>query len=179
MIKTKKKHKNLEGDSYLQIQLVRYDKRNNKNNFYFMELSTLQALRHFPYELEIKEMKIASWNDNEKYVFAEDLEKLQIKNIGDFINFYLTNSDLYIQDFETILKNGISISSHDDGEVELSFPENFAYKEIVIQILKQQDFSDKVLELVEKNIDKYIEIEKPQIIKNIFNDFDEYLQKIA
>ncbi len=136
--------------------------------FYFLEISTLQVLEILPNE-EILTSKIFLENTTDN-----SIEKLT--TIKALTKYILAHSEIFIQDVKLELKNGIQITSHDDGEVCIYFPKEQDFRLIINSLLNSFLLpSSKVLSLLESNPNKYISINESGDLIRVYKDFDEFV----
>lgn len=165
-------------DEYLKLEIFYYNELDtNDKIFGFISLSTLQALRHFPYDLKFNKFTIFMEDDKNSYTEKDDIFQ-SIITINDFINLFL-HSNYHIIDFNGVVLNKIEMSSHDDGEVFITFSENVKCEEIINQIFFKNGFDYiKIIEVLKNNKDKYLKFMKPVKLIKIYNNFDEYIDSI-
>src|SRR5688572_30569103 len=96
----------LEQDEYLTIQLLSYQRSSElTEEYYFLEMSTLQATTLLPQGLKIITSEIVAYTDDNKYLDRK------FDSIGEFNDFFVRNSDYYIHNCEIKLENGMTIES--------------------------------------------------------------------
>ncbi len=136
--------------------------------FYFLEISTLQVLKFLPNE-EILNSKIFLENTTDN-----SIEK--IKSTKTLTAYISEHPEYYMQDVQLILKNGIEITSHDDGEICIYFPKEQDFRLIITNLLISFSLpSSKVLSLLESNPNKYISLTDSGDLVKVYQTFDEFL----
>jgi len=78
---------NLEEDKLLTIQLVYYcSLKEERESYFFLEMSTLQATNHFPPDLKLSKIDIFADTKDNEYLQDKDTDKLT--SITNFNNFF-------------------------------------------------------------------------------------------
>src|SRR5947209_5064582 len=109
-----------EQDSNLTIQVVSFDRPTEfAERFYFLGMSTLQATTFLPPSIEVISYEIFAYTQDGKYFDAEKASTF--RTIAHFNDFFTHSPEFYIHDCNIQLRNGLSLSSHDDGEVSIQF----------------------------------------------------------
>lgn len=140
--------------------------------FYFLEISLLQVLEYFLQE-EILSSNIVL-EDNSEIPF------IQTNSVQVLRDYLFSHSEILIQDAKLEFKNGIQITSHDDGEVCIYFPVTLDYRLIITNLLNSFQLpASKVIDLLETNPNKYLCLNDSGDAIKIFESFDEYLKSDA
>ena len=136
--------------------------------FYFLEISLVQILEYFlPEEILFSNIFL---EDNSEIPFNKR------KSVRVLRDYFFSRPEILIQDAKLELSNGIQITSHDDGEVCIYFPETFDYRVIITNLLTSFQFSaPKTIDLLESNPNKYLCLNDSGEAVRIFDSFDEYL----
>ena len=165
----------LDENNYLTIQLLSYGRPTElTESFYFLEISTLQATTLFPYDKKVISSNIFAYTNNGKYLDAETTSSF--KTIEDLNTFFLNNTDYYIHDCKIEIENGISLCSHDDGEVSIEFPINNYDRVIIDNIFETYKLDKKLIDILKANPGHYISIDRKNNVTGDFKNFDDYLK---
>jgi len=165
----------LEEDNYLRIQLLSYhEPDNSKESYYFMEMSTLQATLLLPSEKKIIAYDISGDDGITNYFDFNN--ETSFKNIGDFNSFFISNPNYEMIDCNLEFENGLKISSHDDGEVNIEFPEENPDYEFLKRIFEKYNIDISLIEIMKSKIGNYISIDNDGKFKESFISFDDYLK---
>lgn len=165
----------LEEDNYLRIQLLSYDKPTiHTERFYFLEMSTLQATTLLAPHIKILTSNILAYTDDNKYLDENTTKNL--KCIGDFNDFFLSNPYFYIHQCNIELENGIKLSSHDDGEVSIEILNDKSDVNIVDAIFEKYKLDKCLIDKLKSKPGHYITIDKQNNITGDFKNFDDYLE---
>lgn len=161
--------------NYLTIQLLSYDKPGNSERFYFMEMSTLQATTILNEEVKISSAQITAYTADNNYLEEEEIKDL--KTIGLFNSFFLHHPEYYIHNCDMELENGVSIHSHDDGEVSIQFENELAGYLIIEALFNKFKIDSTLISLLKNKPGYYIAIDSGSNIIGQYKNFDEYLEK--
>ena len=166
----------LDEDNYLTIQLLSFDRPTElTEKYYFLEMSTLQATTLLlPGEKIISSKIIAYTNDNK---YLDEKTVAAFATINDFNEFFINNPDYYIHSCDLELENGVSVGSHDDGEVSIEFSNENAAKIIIDKIFDKYNLHKNLVEILKNKPGHYIAIDEKSNVTADFGNFDEYLKK--
>jgi len=165
----------LDEDNYLTIQLLSYDRPTGlTERFYFLEMSTLQATIHLPKNKKITSAKVFAYTDENIYLDESSTESF--KNIGDFNDFFVNNPDYYIHNCEIEMEDGITLGSHDDGEVSIQFLSDSFDKTIIDNIFEKYNLDKNLINVLKNKPGYYIAIDKQSNITSEYKNFDDYLE---
>jgi hypothetical protein len=161
----------LEEDEYLRIQLLSYHKSSGQTEgYYFLEMSTLQATTLLPRGLKIITSEIVANTDENKYLDRK------FESIGEFNDFFITNSAYYIHNCEIKLENGTTIGSHDDGEVSVQFACENIDETFLDEIFKKYKLDKSLIGELKRKPGHYFTIDKESKITGDFETFDDYVK---
>ncbi|MCH2231336.1 MAG: hypothetical protein MK105_13425 [Crocinitomicaceae bacterium] len=162
-------------DKNLKIQLLSYNRPTaDSEQYYFLEMSTLQATTLLPHDKKIISNKIFAYTDDDNYLDENTTDNF--KNIGQFNDFFVTNPDFYIHNCDMELEDGISLSSHDDGEVSIQFLRNDCDQKIIIDIFNRYKLDKKIISILKNKLGHYIAIDEENNITGDYKNFDDYLK---
>jgi hypothetical protein len=165
----------LEQDKYYRIQLLSYDQPNESTErFYFLEMATLQATTLLQPDLKIIHKEIIAYNDAN--VFFDETVASTIKTIGDFNEFFLTNTGYYIHNCELETQTGLKINSHDDGEVSIQFSDDRIGGDFINKIWEKFQLDKALIEILKSNRGCFIFIDENSKIIAEFISFDDYIE---
>jgi hypothetical protein len=161
----------LEEDEYLRIQLLSYHKSGGETEgYYFLEMSTLQATTLLPPGLKIKTSEIVAYADENTYLDRK------FDSIGEFNEFFIRNADYYIHNCEIKLENGMTIGSHDDGEVSIQFSCDNVDETFLDKIFKKYKLDKSIIGSLKLKPGHYFSINKDGKITGEFGTFDDYVK---
>ena len=162
-------------DKNLKIQLLSYNRPTaDSEQYYFLEMSTLQATTLLPHDKKIISNKIFAYTDDDNYLDENTTDNF--KNIGQFNDFFVTNPDFYIHNCDMELEDGISLSSHDDGEVSIQFSRNDCDQKIITDLFNRYKLDKKIISILKNKLGHYIAIDEENNITGDYKNFDDYLK---
>lgn len=165
----------LEQDKYLTIQLVSFDKPAVQiERYYFLEMCTLQATTILSSGRPIKSLEIVAYTSDDK--FLDKQTTAAFKTVGDFNNFFLNNPDYYIHNCNIELEGGLTISSHDDGEVTIQFKNETPDQSIVEKIFEKYGINKTLISVMKDKSGHYLSIDGKGNIIAEFENFDDYIE---
>lgn len=164
-----------EEDNNLSITLLSFDRPTElTERFYFLEMSVLQATTLLPQSRNIVYAQIFAHTGDNKYLDKQTTKSF--KTIGDFNNFFSNNPDYYIHDCDIELENGISIRSHDDGEVSVQFFNDSSDRIIIDKIFGKYNLDQKLIAMLKNKPGNYIAIDKENNVTAVFENFNDYIE---
>ena len=165
----------IDDDEYLKIHLLSYDRPTaDMERFYFLEMSTIQATTLIKRDTKITSQNISAWTDDQKYFSDEDR---RFNNIGEFNDFFIEHADMCIHNCDLKLTNGLQVSSHDDGEVSLSYPADNGLHSVIDDIFSKYRLDKAIIQTLKKSPGHYFAIDSNSNIKADFVNFDHYVER--
>lgn len=165
----------LDEDRYLTIQLLSFNRPDElSEEFYFLEMSTLQATTLLAQDKKILSTKITAYTDDNKHL--DESTRLSFKTIRNFNDFFIQNSDYYIQDCDIELESGMNLTSHDDGEVSIQFSSDNSDKLLIDNIFEKYNLDKKLVNTIKEKPGHYFAIDKNSNVRATFIDFDDYIE---
>ena len=162
-------------DNYLTIRLLSYDMlADQKESYYFLEMSTLQATTLLPADRKIKSCKVIAYTQDDKYLDEKTVSKFE--TIKDFNDFFIKNTDYYIHNCDLGFSNGTVVSSHDDGEVAIQFPTDNVDQIFINDIFDKFNLSKTIIETLKSKPGHYFGVDKQNNITADFENFDDYVK---
>lgn len=163
-------------DDVFILELLKYtQQQDGATEIYFLELSTLQALRVFPMELPIEILELEIYRDDEPIPPDEHPAIGTVKQFFKYLDEL--NEEYVIGNIFITIGGIVSLVSHDDSEVILRFPEGSSFEPLVAEIISQRGLSAaKVLDHMQKHKGKYVLISKPSKFVRTYEEFDDYLE---
>lgn len=162
-------------NSNLTIQLLSYSRQNElTEQFYFLEMSTLQASTLLLDDEKIRSARIFAYTKDDKYL--DENITAGFKTVKEFNEFFLNNSEYYIHDCEIEFESGIILTSHDDGEVSVGFLIENLDQELLYRIFEEYKLDRKLIEILKAKPGHYIAIDKQNNITADYTNFEDYLE---
>ncbi len=166
----------LEEDTYLTIKLLSYNLPTPKTErFYFMEMSTLQATTLIEPDVKVTSIKIYSYSKEDEYV--DDKITATFKTIKDFNEFFIENSQFYLHECDLEFENGMTLFSHDDGEVSITFSLASPDRNVIDEIFAKYHLERNLINELTSRPGHYLVIDKNSNITADYEDFEEYYEK--
>jgi hypothetical protein len=137
-------------------------------------MSTLQATTLLPHDKKITSIHIVAYTDDNEYLDVQATNSF--KTIGDFNEFFISNPDYSIHDCDIELENGISISSHDDGEVSVHFQTGHSGQTIIDGIFEKYHLDKKLIDTLKSNPGHYLTIDTESNVTGDYENFEDYLK---
>ncbi len=167
-------------EDYRRLQLLSYDQPTEvTERFCFSEMSTLQMTTLLPGGQKIVTSRIDANTDSDEFLnerYLDEKTSATFKTIGDFNDFFLNNSDFYINDCTIEFENGMKIGSHDDGEVSIELLRDDTGQTVLDSILSKFDLNKMLIDRLRSKPGHYFAIDKQHNIISEFEDFDDYLK---
>jgi hypothetical protein len=154
-----------------KIYLLR--EKNNEFEIYLGEFSTLEGIKLFDNNTKIKVLNFGASN-YKNYGWTTQNEIPQIETINELIIFFETESDFGLIEFEIEINNVGKLSSHDDGECNITTNS----KQLAYEIIKQVSpiiYKDLLLSELINNQNHYITINDNGKIQK-YRTFEQYLK---
>lgn len=151
-----------------------FREKNNEYEIYLGEFSTLEAISLFDNNFEIKVLNFGASN-YKSYGWATQNEIPKIETINELIIFFQSQSDFGLIEFEIEINNIGKLSSHDDGECNITVNS----KQLAYKIIKQVSpiiYQDLVLSELINNQNHYITIAENGEIQK-YKTFEKYLKR--
>jgi hypothetical protein len=163
-------------DNFLTIQLLSFDRPTKlTESFYFLEMSTLQATTLLPQDKQLLSCKIVAYSKDKPYLDEEIVNGF--KTIGDFNNFFLNNPDYFIHNCDIELEGGMTIGSHDDGEVDIEFPVDSSEQIIITRIFEKYNLDKTIIEILKSKPGYFFGIDNESKVIAEYINFDDYLTR--
>jgi hypothetical protein len=137
-------------------------------------MSTLQATTLLQPDRKIVSSQVTAYSDDGKYL--DNLPLTSFKTIGDFNEFFSLEPGYHIHDCDIDMENGLSISSHDDGEVSIRFRKDDADQVIIDKIFEKHGLDKKLIGILTSRPGHYILIDRESNVIADFETFDEYMK---
>ena len=164
-----------DDNTFLRIQLLSYDcPTPQTERYYFLEMSTLQATAQLPPDKRIKDIKIVAYTENNK--FLDDNTISTFRTIKDFNDFFINDLDYYIHECNLQVENGLTLSSHDDGEVSIQFSLGSEDETLIDRIFERYSLDKNLIELLKSKPGHYLSIDNKNNILADFSNFDDYIE---
>ena len=161
-------------DTNLTIQLLSFDRPSERSErFYFLEMSTLQATTLLPPDIKVSSCNIFAYTQDGKYLDVETVAAF--KTISNLNVFFSNNPDFYIHNCSIEFQNGLTIHSHDDGEVSIQF-DNIDSERFVHRIFESFNLDKTLISLLMSKPGHYIAIDSESNVTAIYETFDEYVK---
>ncbi|GEM_PF-6887654 len=153
------------------IQLAFMKKEQNMLYFYFLGVQTSDLFEILPKNLKFKKISLmASHLDN--YIYDCDI---LISTVNDCYNFFKTNFNYTIDDFEAEFENNLYIEFHDNTEIHIKFPKQHSFLSIIKKLLRKYHFTPQtILNYLTENENKFLKIEAKDKILQIYQNFQDY-----
>lgn len=166
----------LQEDNYLRLQLLCYRlPEPGTEEYYFLEMSTLQATTLLPADAGIDSATLHGETPDRRYFDESSLPAF--RTIEDFNGFFLQHPDYEILNCTLDLDGGLHLHSHDDGEVSVSFPLGSSWNSLIDRIFEKYRLGRDVLEAMKQAPGRYFKLDPESRIVDQFTDFDEYLDR--
>lgn len=156
------------------IPMMFYDEKENGNILFLVaDLPIMKVLSQLPKSYKIKDLYLMASNYKMEYIYNDDIK--HNKSIKNLLDFFANNQQYSIDDMDAVLQNDIKVSVHDDNEVTFLFPKTYKYTRFINKLLNSLNYNSKsVISTLVKNRNKYLLIDKPDILVKQYSDFNDY-----
>jgi hypothetical protein len=158
----------------LRIECLLYNVTSSgRHKFFLSYLSTLEITSLFDETIALDSLRlfarspVATLDENVSSTF---------KTLKDFSEFFINHPEYHIHDFDVELSNGITIASHDDGEVHITLAEASNDMSLLERILYIKGLPTSLLEKIMTAPGFYFKIAPNGDILGFYGTFDEYLE---
>ncbi len=161
----------MEAQNINRIELAYLKKEKDILYFYFLGVPTLDLLDILPQKLKFNKISFLASRLHD-IIYDTDIK---VNTVNDCYKFFKANTDYTIDDLDAELENNLYIGSHDNNEIHIKFPKGFNYKSIIIKLLRKYKFEPAtIIDFLIKNENKYLVVETPNRLLNIYLQFDDY-----
>jgi hypothetical protein len=102
------------------------------------------------------------------------VQLLSFDNVGRFNQFFPQHHEYYIHNCQLEVENGLSLRSHDDGEVSIEIITENA-NEPIHRIFKKYNPGEKLIDILRSKPGHYFSIDSENKSTGEFNNFEDYL----
>ncbi len=156
------------------IPMMFYDETENGGNlFLFADVPVMEILSQLPKSYKIKDLYLMASNYDLEYIYSDDIK--QKDSIEELVDFFTNNQQYSIDDMDIVCQNDVKISVHDDNELTFIFPKTYQYVRFIHKILDGLNYNSKsVVSKLVNNRNKYLLMDKPDILVKQYSDFNDY-----
>lgn len=158
----------------LQIECLLYNTTSSgRHSFYISYLSTLEVTALLDETLALERLQLFAHTRSET---LEDSVTTTLKTLKDFNKFFINHPEYHIHDFDAGLSDGTTMSSHDDGEVHLTLPEESNDFSLLERILMIKELPSTLIRKIMSAPGFYFKISPNGDIQGYYSTFDDYLE---
>lgn len=165
-------------ENKLILDLFCFEKKSeNQNEWFFSSIEFFRIIKHISRKNSIRINKIEFEDDFDNLYSERDDNIKDIKIVKEFSSFFGDESKYSINELDVEIKENFLRLHYYEGDLIVYCEESISiFLPILKSFLKEEGFSDSVIKIMHENNGKYVKIRIPDVVVDVYNDYDDYIQ---